>query len=111
MLRVLVEAMRLQGFEVSGVSTGGQALECAASERYDAMLTDCHLPDMSGIELHRKIREIDARLADRTFFMSGTDLSESVENYVRTAGLGFFLKPFNPSAAARRIIEAVDLDR
>ena len=107
-LRVLVEAFHSQGFEVGGVSTGEQALELVAAGRHDAMLTDYYLPDMSGVELHQKVRAIDPRLADRTFFMSGSDLSDSLEQYVRSVGLGFFMKPFNATAAARRIAEAVE---
>src|SRR5689334_21316568 len=48
---------RLPGFEVAGqVSTGGEALQRLATEAIDLVLLDIYLPDISGLELLRRVR-------------------------------------------------------
>ena len=40
-------------------STGKQAIELYSKREYDLVLTDIGLPDMSGIDVTRKIRELE----------------------------------------------------
>jgi response regulator of citrate/malate metabolism len=56
--RLLVEHVeRLPGFEVTGQpSTGADALRRLATEHVDLVLLDVRLPDMSGLELLRRLR-------------------------------------------------------
>ena len=56
--QLLVEHVRrLPGFEVTGqASTGADALRCLATGRVDLVLLDVYLPDMSGLDLLRRLR-------------------------------------------------------
>ncbi len=46
-----------EGFSTELVMTGKQAVTSAASGQYDAMILDIMLPDMSGIDVLRQVRQ------------------------------------------------------
>ena len=45
------------GFQVDEAGTGGQGLERLSTEAFDAVILDVNLPDMSGFDLVRQLRE------------------------------------------------------
>ncbi|MBL8022646.1 MAG: response regulator, partial [Leptospirales bacterium] len=60
---ILVEFLALLRYRVRIASTGKQAIEAAVKSVPDLVLLDIHLPDIDGLELLRKLREIDPQLA------------------------------------------------
>jgi|SRR5215213_5343128 len=46
---------------VSTANTSGEALELIASEPFDLLILEHQLPEMSGVELCRRIRQTDKR--------------------------------------------------
>lgn len=57
---VLGAMLERLGCEVDVVSDGAQAVQAAATGRYDALLMDCHMPVVDGYEATRRIREGEA---------------------------------------------------
>jgi two-component system KDP operon response regulator KdpE len=55
--RFLRVALNGQGFVVSEVGTGEQALQALTLERPDLVILDLGLPDMDGVEVTRRLRE------------------------------------------------------
>jgi two-component system, OmpR family, response regulator MprA len=55
--RSIDRALRLEGYEVDTVSSGGEALEAVASSSPDALVLDLQLPDIDGLQVCRRIRE------------------------------------------------------
>jgi two-component system response regulator MprA len=55
--RSIDRALRLEGYEVDTVSSGGEALEAVASNSPDALVLDLQLPDIDGLSVCRHIRE------------------------------------------------------
>ena len=45
------------GFQVDEAGTGGQGLKRLSTEAFDALILDVNLPDMSGFDLVRQLRE------------------------------------------------------
>lgn len=58
-VRLLKEVLYFYPFEVDVAMTGQEALSLAAEKKYDLILMDIKLPDISGIEVTRTIRETD----------------------------------------------------
>ncbi|MFN0124117.1 MAG: sigma-54-dependent transcriptional regulator [Blastocatellia bacterium] len=58
MLALMRYQLGKQGFEVTGVETGEGALALAASQPFDVALTDLLLPDLNGLDVVRRLREI-----------------------------------------------------
>lgn len=55
--RFLRVALNGQGFVVSEVGTGQEALQALTLERPDLLILDLGLPDMDGVEVTRRLRE------------------------------------------------------
>jgi two-component system, OmpR family, response regulator RegX3 len=56
----LTYALRREPFDVTPVATGADALERVADEPYDLVVLDLMLPDVSGLEVCRRIRATSA---------------------------------------------------
>jgi CheY-like chemotaxis protein len=49
--------LRRANHHVQSAETGQRALDRAAAESFDVVITDIGLPDMTGVELMKKLRE------------------------------------------------------
>src|SRR5580692_265856 len=56
-LHVVSLKLRNAGFEVLTAADGQEALELAQSERPDLLITDYHMPQLSGLELCQKLKQ------------------------------------------------------
>ena len=57
-MRITLAAnLELEGFEVAQASSGPQALDLAAKERFDLVLSDIRMPGMNGVDLVRHLRQ------------------------------------------------------
>jgi len=53
----LVELLESEGYDVTLVSAGNKALEATYDEEFELMLLDVNIPDFSGFELLKMLRE------------------------------------------------------
>ncbi len=58
-LYVLAYRLKAAGYEVISASDGAQALELAQIEKPDVIITDYRMPRLSGLELTRRLRQLD----------------------------------------------------
>lgn len=101
--------LRRQNHTVSAASTAQEALDLASRETFDVVLSDLGLPDMSGIDLMRQLRD---RFGLRGVALTGFGMEEDV---ARSREAGFthhitkplrldqlrrVLREFEPKAAA-----------
>jgi CheY-like chemotaxis protein len=74
------------GHETRVVTNGRDALALLMQEpddkRFDVILCDLHMPDISGMELHQKLAESRPATAARMIFMTGGTFSERSREFV-----------------------------
>src|SRR5262252_10849673 len=58
-LRLLKQLLKAHGYEVLGTPEGLQALDLAREEQPDLILMDIRLPDISGLEVTRLLKQDD----------------------------------------------------
>lgn len=62
----------LRGHDVRTVDTGRAALDLiVAGERFDVILCDLMMPEMTGMDLHRELLDVAPDAVDRIVFMTG----------------------------------------
>src|SRR5438045_4331367 len=72
MRTLLAEYFRRLGFEVTEKESGPAALQAATGNRFDCFIFDVAMPDMSGLELLKKLR--DRGIDTPTLFLTAHDL-------------------------------------
>ena len=95
------------GYEVVSVASGQAALQILGEERFDLLMTDIAMPGMTGVDLARRVRQIDPDLP--ILFSSGyADVQTFGENLSDEVVLK---KPFRISDVATRIDAVLDASR
>jgi diguanylate cyclase (GGDEF)-like protein len=96
-----------EGYEVTAVSSGEEALRCLAAGEYDLVLTDIHVAGTDGIELLKEIK----RLYHHTevIIMTGYASLETAVLALRSGAYDYLIKPFEELdlvvAAVSRAVE------
>jgi CheY-like chemotaxis protein len=94
--RALARALREGGYRVVEADDGGEALELAANERFDALVTDVDMPRLGGVELARRLAAGQATLP--VLFVSGTAVEALQAPPWPVARCRFLGKPFSDAA-------------
>ena len=85
--------------EVVGFTKARDTLEWLGSNHADIALLDINIPDMNGLELARKIKELNENTA--IIFLTG--YSEHAVDAFKLHASGYLLKPVNPKSLAKEI--------
>ncbi len=92
-LQVVQDMLKEQGFEVVATGSPLDALQRARRTKFDTLVLDVYMPEMSGMLFHAKLRMIDPELARRTIFMSGYVSRDELRNHL-IGKPSFIEKPF-----------------
>jgi len=66
---MLAKRLALRGIDVDYVYSGNDAIAKAETQRYDVAILDVKMPGIGGIELKRKLKELDPCL--KIIFLTG----------------------------------------
>jgi two-component system, OmpR family, phosphate regulon response regulator PhoB len=93
-------------YEIIEAREGGEALELARAHRPDLVLLDVMLPDISGLDVCRELKN-DPGTSGMTIVMLTARAQTTDVGDAEDAGAdGYFTKPFSPIALTRKV-EAV----
>ncbi|MFC9998655.1 response regulator [Nocardia sp. NPDC127526] len=89
------------GIDVVGTSSGGEAVELIGSVRPDVVLLDIRMPDVDGLTVLRRLRELPEPpvVAMLTTF----DTDEYIVTALRSGAAGFLLKDTEPEQLAQSV--------
>lgn len=63
MLELVRQALKLAGYNVTGITSGKQGLETMRRRKPDLLLLDLMMPDVNGWDVYREVKS-DPQLAD-----------------------------------------------
>lgn len=94
--------------DVTVINRGREALDqLRAGRRYDAILCDLVMPEVTGIELHLELQRIAPDQAECMLFLTGGAFSEKAQQFLDGIANRWFEKPCNLEqlrAAVREIV-------
>jgi len=97
-------SLEVVGFSVTVAPDGLEALEVAQQERFDLIITDYAMPQMTGVDLCRHIRQIsryeDTPIVLTTGFSSSLDLAGLSDELNLSAVV---VKPYSPNGLAKTV--------
>ena len=83
-----------EGYRVVTASRGGEAVEKAENEKFDLMLLDIKMPDMTGIDVLKKLKgKLEGTLV---IIVTAYPSVESTIEAIRTGVYDYIIKPFSP---------------
>ncbi len=100
--------LRRAGNDVTSAASPAEALALPETARPDLLVTDVLLPEMDGIELHRRLSERWPGL--RVLLMSGFPGGNARIEEAIARGEHFLQKPFGPSDLLEKVRAAVGAD-
>ncbi len=97
------------GYEISTASTGAQAIELLDKKAFNVVVVDFQLPDATGLELARKVRERN----DFTLvvLMTGHASLEMAVKAIQEAVYDYLIKPVDPAQLKRTLERALEKQR
>ncbi len=104
-LESLAALLKEFGYQVNTCPHAADALEKLQKQRYDVVLTDIKMPGITGIELLRRIRDIDTQ-TPVILLTAFAELDVAVDA-VKRGAFDFITKPFNPEYLAHAVERAV----
>jgi two-component system, cell cycle response regulator DivK len=93
------------GYEVRQAGSGGQALGVAEASRPDLILMDLGLPDMSGLDVTRRLKSNPATRDVVVVALTGRALETDQQACFDAGCAGYLAKPVDTEQLLRRIPE------
>jgi DNA-binding NtrC family response regulator len=94
----LAKWFREEGYEVGVAESAADALSRLDGCRFDCALVDIKMPGTDGLELQKRLREIDPNLI--VIIMTGYASVESVISALKGGAYDYVTKPFDPDDIA-----------
>ncbi len=101
MRTLLAEYFRRLGFEVAEKESGMTALQTATTDHFDCFILDVAMPEMSGLELLKKLRERGNETP--ALFLTAHDLLDDKVAGFEAGADDYLAKPFSPRELEYRI--------
>ncbi len=102
----LAERLSIRGIEADWATTGDEALSRSKKENYDIAVLDVKMPYISGIDLRRKLVEINPTMK---FIMVTGHGSEEDYNIGCREAFCYIIKPFKIEILIEKIKQALNV--
>ena len=94
-----------QGYVVKTASNGQEALDAVTSSNFDLVFMDLQLPDMSGLEVSKRIREWEAgRTHLPIIALTANDIPGAALEWLKAGMDDYIFKPYNLGQLSRMIM-------
>jgi len=100
---------REEGYDVTVAESAQDALTKMAAKRFDLALVDIKMPGIDGVELQRRMREIDPEML--VIIMTGYASVETAIAALKNGAYDYVSKPFDPDDIAHSVHNALSHKR
>jgi YesN/AraC family two-component response regulator len=106
-LEALYEFLTLKEYEVIKASNGKEALAKVKKERPHLVLLDIKMPEMSGMEVLKKIKEVDPSIG--VIMATGFEDMETAQKAMELGAYDYITKPFNLEYLETSVLSKITL--
>ena len=99
--RVLCDALRGEGYDVSLATNGSEGLEVFRCKHTDLVIADIMMPKMDGLTMVEMLRKMDSGV--EVLFLSARSGAEDVVEGFRRGGNDYLRKPFSLDELLARV--------
>ena len=104
--QLFCDIVAVMGFTPKAVGDGMTALQQLRSRNFSLVILDMRIPDMSGLETYKGIRQFDTSVP--VVLTTGFGMDENVKEALSLGALLCLEKPFNVSRAMKTLREIID---
>jgi two-component system nitrogen regulation response regulator GlnG len=105
----VTHALGPQGIRVDVARTAKDGLDQVGAQLPDVVLLDVHLPDLPGLEVYQRIREIDARIP--VIFITWAATADTAIEAMKQGAYDYLFKPLDVAKLRGLIAQALELGR
>src|ERR1700760_4863116 len=98
-----------RGFQIEIARSGNEAISHIARGQTDVVFLDVVLPDMGGLEVYQRIRQIDARIP--VIFVTQTTSTDTAIEAMRQGAFEYLFKPLDLDRLEEVVTEALEVVR
>jgi two-component system C4-dicarboxylate transport response regulator DctD len=107
--RATAQMLRLAGFEVQAFSSAASALAAITPGFAGPVVTDIRMPEMTGLQLFERVREIDPELP--VLLVTGHGDVDLAVAAIKDGAYDFISKPFDAERLATAVAHAAEMRR
>ncbi|MGH7207865.1 MAG: ATP-binding response regulator, partial [Nitrospiraceae bacterium] len=100
--QLLSDRLTSDGYVVHTAADGREALKAIRSQKFDALIADINMPEVSGLEVLRKVREEQPSLP--VIIITAAEARERALAAVQAGAQAYLLKPFD-AGELKQIVE------
>ncbi len=101
----LKRILEAKGYEIETFGSGPLALERMADAPFDLVITDLKMPGMNGLEVLRRIRDLQPEVP--VIMITGYSTVETAVEAMKNGALDYIAKPFTPEEILTKIEAAL----
>lgn len=100
---VIRQLLEREGYEVTECNDGSSALRSAYENTYSIILSDILMPQLNGLELLRRLREMPETEQTPVVMLTSMGKDEDVHRGFELGANDYIVKPFSPSELLSRV--------
>jgi DNA-binding response OmpR family regulator len=100
-LQFLKQGLEEENYQISSATNGLDGLKLFHNEKFDLVLLDWMLPEMTGLEVCKKIRETNSKTP--IIFLTAKDTVQETVEGLKTGANDYIKKPFSFDELVERI--------
>jgi putative nucleotidyltransferase with HDIG domain len=105
-LDLSAKVLAKEQYLVATAHSGYEALEIAKGKKFDLLMTDIVMPEMDGLELLQRLRELYPDIA--AVVITGYGTIENAVNSLKHGAEEFIIKPFTPDELKTALSQALE---
>ncbi len=110
LVATLAERLSLRGIDTDWSTSAGDAIHRAETQAYDLALLDVKIPKMSGLELKKKLQELQPDM--KFIFVTGHGSENDFKTGLEEVGAAYYLvKPVKIEVLIEKMNDALGKER